>query len=247
MWDALDQKGTTPRRGQLVLICAGPGTGKSAFILAYALKSKVPTLYFSADSDAFTQLSRSVSILSGCTLEKATRAVRNEDIGEVAKKLDPLPIRFNYKASPSLDVIEESLAAYDALYEDFPALIIVDNITNVRTDSSEGDDPLAGLEGLRDYLHEMARETGACVVGLHHVTGPHNDGDSPIPLSGIKGQIGRVPEMILTLHRVSDGYGPDQLNVSTVKNRGGKADPSGNDFASLEFSGETMQIRDYGS
>lgn len=247
VWDALEQKGTTPRRGQLVLVCAGPGTGKSAFVLAYALKSKVPTLYFSADSDAFTQLSRSVSILSGWPLEKSTKAVRNEDIGDVADELDPIPIRFNYKASPSLDVIEESLAAYDALYEDFPALIIVDNITNVRTDSSEGDDPFSGLEGLMDYLHEMARETGACVIGLHHVTGPHNDGDKPIPLSGIKGQIGRVPEMILTLHRISDGYGADCLNVSTVKNRGGKADPSGNDFASLEFAGETMQIRDYGT
>ncbi|ASW31407.1 DnaB-like dsDNA helicase [Mycobacterium phage Lokk] len=247
VWQALDAKGTSLRRGQLVLVCAGPGTGKSAFVLAYALKSKVPTLYFSADSDAFTQLSRSVSILSGWSLERSTRAVREQNIDEsVAAELDQIPIRFNYKASPSLDVIEESLAAYDALYEDFPALIVVDNITNVRTDSSDGDDPFSGLESLMDYLHEMGRETGSCVIGLHHVTGPHNDGDKPIPLSGIKGQIGRVPEMVLTLHRVSDGFGPDSLNVSTVKNRGGKSDPSGQDFASLEFIGDTMQINDFG-
>ena len=246
MWESLEQNGTTLRRGQLALICAGPGTGKSAFVLAYALKSKVPTMYFSADSDAFTQLSRSVSILSGWPLDRSTRAVRNNDIDEVADELDKLPIRFNYKASPSLDIIEESLQAYDALYEDYPALIVVDNITNVRTDSSEGDDPFAGLESLMDYLHEMARETGACVIGLHHVTGPHNDGDKPIPLGGIKGQIGRVPELILTLHRVSNGFGADTLNVSTVKNRGGKSDPSGNNFASLEFTGETMKIVDFG-
>ncbi|AVP41914.1 DnaB-like dsDNA helicase [Mycobacterium phage Jsquared] len=247
VWSALDHKGTHLRRGQLVLVCAGPGTGKSAFVLAYALKSKVPTLYFSADSDAFTQLTRSVSILSGWSLERATRAVRDMNIpDEIAGELDELPIRFNYKASPSLDEIENALAAYDALYEDFPALIVVDNITNVRTDSGDGDDPFSGLESLMDYLHEMGRETGACVVGLHHVTGPHNDGDKPIPLSGIKGQIGRVPEMILTLHRVSDGFGPDMLNVSTVKNRGGKSDPSGQGFASLEFVGDTMQISDFG-
>lgn len=247
VWDALDSKGAQLRRGQLALVCAGPGTGKSAFVLAYALKSKVPTLYFSADSDAFTQLSRSVSILSGVSLEKSTRAVREARLGDVADELDELPIRFNYKASPSLDVIEESLEAYNALYEDYPALIVVDNITNVRTDSGDGDDPFSGLEALMDYLHEMARETGSCVIGLHHVTGPHNDGDKPIPLSGIKGQIGRVPELILTLHRVSEGFGPDALNVSTVKNRGGKSDASGYDFASLEFVGETMQIRDFGT
>ncbi|AXH48931.1 DnaB-like dsDNA helicase [Mycobacterium phage Tomathan] len=247
MWNALDQKGTRLRRGQLVLVCAGPGTGKSAFVLAYALKSKVPTLYFSADSDAFTQISRSVSILSGWSLERSTRAVREQSIEEsIANDLDEIPIRFNYKASPSLDEIENALAAYDALYEDFPALIVVDNITNVRTESGDGDDPFSGLESLMDYLHEMARETGSCVIGLHHVTGPYNDGDKAIPLGGIKGQIGRVPEMVLTLHRESDGFGPDSLNVSTVKNRGGKSDPSGNDYAALEFIGDTMQINDFG-
>lgn len=246
MWDALSDKGAQLRRGQLVLICAGPGTGKSAFVLSYALKAKVPTLYFSADSDAFTQLSRAVSILSGWPLEKSTRSVRGADIdAEVAEELDELPIRFNYRASPSLDVIEGSLEAYYALYEEYPALIVVDNITNVRTDSGEADDPFSGLEALMDYLHEMARETGSCVVGLHHVTGPHNDGDKPIPLSGIKGQIGRVPEMILTLHRTVNDYGPDHLNVSTVKNRGGRADPSGQSFASLLFAGETMRIADF--
>lgn len=246
VWKALDENGTQFRRGQLVLVCAGPGTGKSAFALAYALKSKVPTMYFSADSDAFTQTTRAISILSGRSLEESTRAVRTQELGDVADELSNIPIRFNYKASPSLDVIENSLAAYDAVYEDYPSLIVIDNITNVRTDGGEADDPFSGLEALMDYLHEMARETGACVVGLHHVTGPHNDGNAPIPLSGIKGQIGRVPEVILTLHRVSDGFGPDAFNVSTVKNRGGKADPSGNDYAMLEFVGDKMQITDLG-
>ncbi|QGH79746.1 DnaB-like dsDNA helicase [Gordonia phage Anon] len=244
VWDSLEERGTILRQGQLCLVCAGPGTGKSAFVLAYALMSKVPTLYFSADSDAFTQLTRSVSILSGVSLEEAARNVRNEDLGDVSDDLDQIPIRFNYKASPSLDTIEEALQAYNAMYEDYPALIVVDNITNVRTDSSE-DDPFSGLESLMDYLHTMGRETGACVIGLHHVTGSYNDADKPIPLSGVKGQISRVPEMILTLHRVSEGFGSDSLRVSTVKNRGGKSDPSGNDYAELEFIGDNMQIRDY--
>jgi RecA-family ATPase len=245
VWPSLAQNGTTFRRGQLALICAGPGTGKSALVLAYALKSRLPTLYFSADSDAFTQTSRAVSILSGCTLARSMNDVREDRIDpDVAEQLDKIPIRFGYKASPSLDVIEDSMAAYDALYEDYPALVVVDNITNVRTDAGDADDPFSGMESLMDYLHEMARETGSCVIGLHHVTGPHNDGDKPIPLSGIKGQIGRVPEMILTLHRVKSEYGPELLNVSTVKNRGGKSDPSGFGFASLSFEGETMQIRE---
>jgi hypothetical protein len=95
-----------------------------------------------------------------------------------------------------------------------------------------------------DYLHNMARSTGACVVGLHHVTGGYNDADRPIPLSGVKGQIARVPEMVLTLHKQSEEFGPDLLCVSTVKNRAGKADPSGGDYVTLSFSGDNMQIKD---
>lgn len=246
---ALDAKGTRFLRGQLALVCAGPGCGKSALVLTYALKARVPTLYLSADSDAFTQLSRTLSILTGWPMERSSRAVRESAVSaDEAALLDPdspngIPIRFVYHASPSIDQIETAIEAYDALYEDYPALIVVDNITNVRTDS-EDPDPFAGLESLMDYLHDVARKTGACVIGLHHVQGEYNNADKPIPLSGVKGQITRVPELVLTLFRVASTFGPDLLNVSTVKNRAGKMDSSGRDYISLSFEGETMGIKD---
>jgi RecA-family ATPase len=233
------------RRGQLCLIAAGPGTGKSGLVLTYALRAKVPTLYFSADSDAFTQLSRSLSIMNGWMLDKSEQAVRSGDLGPAAGTFADIPIRFNYAASPSLDQIELGMMSYEEVYGDYPALVVVDNVTNVRTGSDGDDNPFAGLEALMDYLHGMARATSSCVIGLHHVTAANNSGDQPIPLSGIKGQIGRVPEVIWTLHRVSSTYGATSLNVSTVKNRGGRADPSGLTFASLEFIGESMTIRDF--
>ncbi|AFU20687.1 DnaB-like dsDNA helicase [Mycobacterium phage Chupacabra] len=243
VFESLEMKGTRFLRGQLALVCAGPGTGKSAFVLTYALKAAVPTLYFSADSDAFTQLSRMISIQTGWSLERASRAVRNSDLSEVEEEFEDIPIRFNYNASPSLDQIEHSMKAYCQGYGDYPDLVVVDNITNIRL-GTEDDDPFSGLESLMDYLHDMARRTSACVIGLHHVTGSYNDADKPIPLSGVKGQITRVPELVLTLHRVSEEFGPETLNVSTVKNRAGRMDPSGMDFVSLEFIGDTMQIRD---
>lgn len=243
VWTALESKGTRLLRGQLALICAGPGVGKSALMLTYALKAQVPTMYFSADSDAFTQLSRSLAILTGLNMEKTTRMVREENLGDAKEMFAGIPIRFNYSASPTLDQIESSMRSYEEVYGDYPALVVVDNITNVRH-STDDDDPFSGLESLMDYLHDMARSTTACVVGLHHVTGAFNDADKAIPLSGVKGQIARVPELVLTLHKEIDEFGPDLLNISTVKNRGGKADPSGSDFVSLEFVGDTMQIRD---
>jgi hypothetical protein len=214
-------------------------------ILTYALKAKVPAFYFSADSDAFTQISRSLSIMTGWDMGKASSMVRDGDLGEAEQMFTELPIRFNYSASPSLDQIELSIRAYEEVYDDYPHLLVVDNITNVRTGGGDNDDdPFSGLEALMDYLHDMARKTGACVVGLHHVTGGYNDADRPIPLSGVKGQIARVPEMVLTLHKISQEFGPASLCVSTVKNRAGKADPSGYSYIPLDFVGDTMQITD---
>lgn len=245
MFESLEAKGTRFRRGQLVLVAAGPGTGKSALILTLAVKSGLPSLYLSADSDAFTQLTRSISIVTGWSLEESAQAVLSGDLSRVEGSLTEIPMRLNYDASPSLDSIENTLMAYFEVFEDYPSLIVVDNVTNVRGSSAD-DDPFSGLESLMDYLHDMARKTQACVIGLHHVTGPFNDADKPIPLSGVKGQITRVPEMVLTLHkRPGDDYNPEVLCVSTVKNRGGKADPSGHDFAELEFVGSRMQIRDF--
>lgn len=248
VFQALESKGARFLRGQLCLICSGPGTGKSAFALNYALKARVPTLYFSADSDAFTQLSRSLSSLIGWKLEDAGRAVLGGDLGaDAERRLSEIPIRFVYDASPNLDTIERTMMAYEEVYGDYPSLVIVDNITNVRSGDAETDDPFTGLESLMDYLHTMGRQTDACVFGLHHVTGGYNNADKAIPLSGVKGQITRVPEMVLTLHKRLSGFDSETLCVSVVKNRGGKADPSGDNYAELEFIGDAMQIRDFSS
>lgn len=245
-FNALEAKGTHFRRGQLALVAAGPGTGKSAFILTQALKSRVPCLYFSADSDAFTQLTRSVSIVSGWSLAQSAKAVLEQNLGDIEGELAEIPMRLNYDASPSLEDIELWMESYYAVYEDYPAIVVIDNVTNVRGGAGGEDDPFSGLESLMDYLHSMARDTEACVIGLHHVTSGYNDADKAIPLSGVKGQITRVPEMVLTLHKKSADYDdePDTLRVSTVKNRGGKADPSGLDFAELDFVGDHMKITD---
>ena len=243
VYHALSEKGAHFLRGQLTLICAGPGCGKSAFILNLAVKSGVPTMYFSADSDSYTQVSRMISVRTSMSMSESSELVRNKDISSVADKLD-MPIRFNYSASPTIKDIELTMAAYAEVYEAYPALVVIDNITNVRSGGANDEDPFAGLEALLEYLHDMARRTGAAVVGLHHVTGGFNDSATPIPLSGIKGQIGRVPEMILTMHKIAEGYGSDSLRVSTVKNRAGRADPSGYEFAELEFHGDTMTIKD---
>jgi hypothetical protein len=244
-WDAFDQLEIYPRQGQLVLIAAGPGIGKSAMTLTMVLKALVPSLMYSADSDAFTQLSRSIASLNDMKVSTAAEMILEDRItDEIKDELRKIPLIIDYDSAPTPDDIEEILMAYYELCNEFPVLVVVDNITNVVTDSSDSGDPFSGLEGLMDYLHSMARTTGACVVGLHHVTGEYNNGDKPIPLNGVKGQITRVPEMVLTLHKKPIENGRWVLCVSPVKNRGGRADPTGQTYAELEFIGESMKVID---
>lgn len=240
VFESLAAQGTRLLHGQLCLVVAAPGVGKSAFVLTYALKARVPTLYLSADSDAFTQLTRSVSILTGWTMDKSSQLVRDGDLNGATPVLENVPIRFSYNSSPTLDQIETSLSSYEEVYGDYPTLVVVDNLTDVITGGeANSEDPFAGLESLTAYLRDMARDTGACVIATHHATGPYNDGDKPIPRSGVKGQISRVPGLILTIHG-----GENQLRVSTVKNRNGRFDATGTNWVPLSFDGRTMSIKD---
>ena len=243
VWENLESLGTRFLRGQLALVAAGPGTGKSAFVLNYALKSKVSCLYFSADSDAFVQLSRALAVLGEMDMAKAGELAKSDNLTEITEIIGDCPVRFSYNSSPSLKHIEYQMLAYEELFGDFPELVVVDNALDVDMDGLD-DDQSQSLDALMAWLHDMARTTGACVVCLHHVTGPYNDAHSPIPISGVKGQIGRVPELILTLHKKASVDG-EILCVSPVKNRGQRADPSGNTYAELSFDGFTMNITDH--
>lgn len=244
-WKSFQELGIVPRRGQLVLVAAGPGIGKSAMILNLILEALVPSLLYSADSDAFTQLSRSIAKTENMQVSTAAEMILSNTITEDIKdNLSRVPLMIDYDSSPTPHDIEEILMAYYELTNEFPALIVVDNITNVVTDASDPGDPFSGLEALMDYLQNMARTTAACVIGLHHVKGEHSSGTKPIPIDGVKGQIHRVPQMILTMFKKPLGEGRWALCVSPVKHRGGKADPTGETYAELEFIGETMTVTD---
>jgi replicative DNA helicase len=54
VWKDLETKDIKFRRGQVCMVAAAPNAGKSMFALVYAIKSKVPTLFFSADTDIAT-------------------------------------------------------------------------------------------------------------------------------------------------------------------------------------------------
>ena len=234
MWPSLNVE---LRKGMVALIAAGPGTGKSAVALNFAAQAGAPTLYFSADSDARTQLTRAAAILTGDSVAECTAKL---DEGRVPKPVVEAPLMFDFRAEPDLDSIEKAMAVYKELYGEYPHLVVVDNLGDVRT-TGDGNKFEAQDSVLR-WLNGMARKAETCVVVLHHVTGSFNDASAPIPQSGVRGQVTQVPSVIITLHRAGSYDDTAVLGASVVKNRAGRSDASGQTVTRLTFNMRNLRI-----
>jgi hypothetical protein len=214
------------RKGQMTLITAAPGTGKSAVIQSMlqrgddqGLVNKV--FYHSADTDESTMWVRAAAIATG--YEAEVRAATSH-------------MEFAYDSSPSGDDVLREFEAYGIKHGIYPEVFVMDNLANLY--AGEGDE-FAALQGNCDFLHGLARDTKAAIITLHHTTGEYTNGDRAIPRSGIRGKIDKTPETIITMHRRGE-----QTYLCPVKNRTGKADPRAEwqlplyaDLARMHFQG----------
>jgi KaiC/GvpD/RAD55 family RecA-like ATPase len=209
------------RRGQVTLVAAAPGGGKSAMATAIALHSGVPSIYFSADSDKMTFGARVMASALNMTLSEAEELLLEKD--EIAlQELDELTghIWVSFDPAPTPKDIDEETDCFAYIYGDYPKLVVIDNLMDV---ALYGPDERSGHDAVIDYSRQLARKTGAAVLILCHVTGAYTDGNDPIPRSGLMNKIDKRPRMILTLYR----YDVNTIGVCVVKNSNGPAASDG--------------------
>ena len=240
VWKDLASKQIKFRRGQVCMVAAAPNAGKSMFALIYAVKAKVPTLFFSADTDTATVMMRAASHLSGHS-QLLVEGNLTSNRHYYDKHLDNMSnIQFVFDSSPSLDDIELEIKAYVELFGIPPELIVIDNLMNV---VAESDNEWAGLRAIMVDFHDMARKTEACVMVLHHVSEQSEYGKTTFPPArrAIHGKVSQLPALILTL-----GFDPldKTLKVAPVKNRFGPHTADGSDFATLFVNYSVCQISD---
>jgi RecA-family ATPase len=240
VWKALASEQIKFRRGQVCMIAAAPNAGKSMFALIYAVKAKVPTLFFSADTDTATVMMRAASHLSGHS-QLLVEANLNSNRHYYDKYLTDMEnIQFVFDSSPSLDDIELEVKAYVELYGIPPELIVIDNLMNV---VAESDNEWAGLRAIMVEFHDMARKTEACVMVLHHVSEQSEYGKTTEPPArrAIHGKVSQLPALILTL-----GFDPlnNILKVAAVKNRFGPHSADGSTRVGLFVNYGVCQISD---
>jgi len=240
VWKDLETKDIKFRRGQVCMVAAAPNAGKSMFALVYAIKSKVPTLFFSADTDIATVMLRATAHVSGHSQQTVENQISYNPDAYADNLEDISHIQWVFDSSPNLVDIEDEIKAYIELYGVAPQLIVIDNLMNV---AAESDNEWAGLRQIMMDLHDMARKTEACVLVLHHVSeqSEYGPGTHPPHRRAIHGKVSQLPALILTL-----GYDPmsHNLRVAAVKNRFGKHQADGQDYASLFVNFATCQIND---
>nr|SBO90598.1 Phage protein [Nonomuraea gerenzanensis] len=208
------------------------------------LKSGARGMYFSADSDESEQYSRAVSILTGTPLAEVLEAMEKGETADYDKLLNERldMVRMDFNAAPTLDDIDNNVRAYAYLYGRWPEVIVVDNLRDVVYD--EVAETHVAQENVLGWLKDLARQTQACVIVLHHVTGEWEDGTRPIPLSGLRGKVGKIPQMCLTLFTEEDEFGGQGLGIAIVKNRGGRASSAAKFTVVLDCDLSTMTIQD---
>lgn len=241
-FQSFTRNGINIRRGELALIAAAPGGGKSALTMFIAQNGDgkggtIPTFYFSADSPASTVFQRSASMATGWELAEVERLLNDGCGADLEQRVNHATshMQWSFKSTITPDYMMDELEAYAMVHGEWPQLIVVDNLMNMDMGTESEFD---GLNDASFFLNDLARDTGAAVVALHHVAGEHESGERPIPLSGLRGKVSKLPSLVLTLSRC------DGVKVSVVKNRSAQADPSGGlgvtlgaDLGRMSFSG----------
>jgi KaiC/GvpD/RAD55 family RecA-like ATPase len=234
---ALDAAKIKFRRGEVSMIAAAPGVGKSMLSLNLAVRAGVPTLYCSPDTSASDMEYRAAAVLTGDSLSEIENAYANGRSRFYESILDQKlgHMRTVPEGPLTFDELESEIEAFEEVFGESPALIVIDNLRDIETETDG--QSWERYDVALDYLKTMARATGACILVLHHLTGAHNNGDKNAGQSGIEGQATKVLSMVLTL-AIGGGDGAQTLKVCAVKNRSGRSDPSGSSYVEIPYAPE---------
>jgi predicted ATP-dependent serine protease len=238
LFPALAQNGIRFRRGQVTMIAGQPNSGKSLLALFYAVKSGVPTLYISADTDAYTTAIRAAAVITGSQVNTVEEAFSSgtgyEFYEDELKTLKHL--RFDFDPSPTLDDIQLSIQAYGEAFGEYPQLLIIDNLLNI---AALHDNEWTGMRDIAKAMHHIARETDAAVFMLHHTTEAEGRPELPPSRKSIQGKISQLPEMILT---VAMDHDTSEYRIACVKNRFAKNSAAGTDYTVLFADASRMTL-----
>ena len=236
---AFERAGIILRRAEITLVAGTPGAGKSSIALAIASRTKHPTLYFSADTNAHTMAMRLVAMSGRMTQTAAEQLLKTDPAKAELILQENNHLFWSFESTPTLKDLDDEVSAFETVWGRSPTLIVVDNLMDIAMD---GHEEFHGMRAAMKELKYLARDTNAAVLVLHH-TKEGFEGYPCQPRNAIQGLVNQVPAMVLTIGQMKQGD-DTYLCVAPVKNRYGKADQTGNNYVSLAFNPDSMYLED---
>lgn len=228
--------GIKPTWGDVVLVTAGPGAGKSFFALNWGVdlaeRHHKPVLFISIDTSLSDQAIRACALLSGTTTE------------DVAKRLDwwsdwlheqqNIPIRWSPLPISAEEIPEFVKAELEFLGEP-PALVVVDVLTDLLGGAEES---VGEIRRIVRTWKAAGRRFKFTTLILHHIKrGQAANGTSRVTQQdGLYGGEQDATH-VLGLWRP----GAETLTVATLKNRMGPANADG--FMSVDLRADYARGR----
>lgn len=211
-----------PKGGNTAVIIAAPGIGKTTFLLNWAAKARIPTLYLSADTSAQDITAQLGSLVSGHdrrTVESRlieSTTWRREYAQAIKAAYPNLVLDFSPRPT-MLDIRQKGLALTE-LWGITPQMIVMDTASNVAMkDMSDN------AEWQRVWLQaiQLARDLNAVFVFAHHVKqGLARSGRMAPEMSDALWGADQFAEFVLGLHEPTAGT----RTLTVRKNRTGPKD-----------------------
>lgn len=194
-----------------------PGSMKTVMCLNLVMNIKVPTLYFSSDSDESTMAMRLLSRSTGSGGEEVGGWLKsNKDFAARVLK-DTDHVKWSFNPSPTIKHLYLTLRAFHEVHGEYPKMVVVDILMDI--DDGTGEVSQNYWTTMAD-LKVLARKTKVALVVAHHTSESAKAGEPP-PRAAIQGKANQLPILIFTLWGNSvDGW----LDVAIVKNRHGPDD-----------------------
>lgn len=246
---ALYIAGTVPRHGEVVMIAGRSGAMKSMFALWFADELALPVLYISADMSPFTATVRvaqkrlhitDAMVEHKLRRNEAGQFIDPESVEEVETELRKSRVQFSFGSPITWTRIEEELDAYVEVHDEYPAILVIDNLM----DFEYAETDYHVQSGVMQGCTEMARDTGISPWVLHHATdksdSARTDPYNPPARFDIKNGLAEKPEMCLGIaydDRIK------RFKIATLKQRMGRSDPSGRNFVSIDCEPEYANFK----
>lgn len=230
--------------GDLVIIAAADGTGKSVLAMLLALLTDETTLYVSPDTSATTTVVRTIQHLFRVDGKTARDMYVNEDPRVMAALNKDDKVRWNFRRVVDTASVAYMANAYAEVKGTYPGFITVDGLSSL-VSLEESSAALSNARGeMVQQLNMLAASTKSCVIVPTHVKG----GEGGKNLSNVqkldKGQVldnvTKLAATVITGHRDSE---TNDIGLCVVKYRTGEASPTASKPYYLETDLRVMSIK----